>query len=140
MDKTLRTRGNNNQFASYHLYPVIFDILGFKWDEKLEKPKAESTALKLILKCIKFTAAAVLTLLLLSLCLYMATQNNPYLSRTVKNAMHDRNTAYSIARAMRFISMPFHKFIDMKRAQKWECLVRNPFYKAGNFYSISFHA
>ena len=72
----------------------------------------------------------------------MATQNNPYLSRTVKNAMHDRNMAYSIARAMRFISMPFHKFIDMKRAQKWECLVRNPFYKAGAvvlFVSYHYH-
>ena len=107
-------------------------FIGYSWDKKVENGEAAvSSLLSFAWSAFKLSFLILLLVILVIIGSYIAVNNNPYLSKKMRNIMHDRNIAYVFARYMRKISLPLHAVVDLKKAQKWECLVQNPFYKPG---------
>jgi len=103
---------------------------GYNWEKKTEGDEAAvSSLLSFAWSAFKLSFLMLLFVILVIIGSYIAVNNNPYLAKKMKNIMHDRNIAYIFARYMRKISLPLHAVVDLKKAQKWECLVQNPFYK-----------
>ena len=96
-----------------------------------------SSCLSFAWTAFKISFYVTLALIIIVIGSYIAVNNNPYLSKKMKGMMHDRNIAYIFARYMRKISLPLHSVLDLKNAQKWECLVQNPFYKPGMYLGVA---
>lgn len=108
--------------------------LGYDWEKKVDE-QTKPSLLKLAWNIMKLILIIATALVLVIIASYIAATQNPYLGKKIRNMMHDRNIAYIVARYMRKISLPLHNIVDLKRAQKWECLVQNPFYKSGEHFS-----
>ena len=112
--------------------------VGYNWQETDTEEDVLSSSFKFAWKFFKIFCVVIILLAFIGFGSYTAINHNAYLARKMRNMMHDRNIAYIFARYMRKISLPLHSIVDLKQAQKWECLVQNPFYKSGWYYLFCF--
>eukprot|EP00794_Sanderia_malayensis_P018133 gene18133-19943_t len=126
--KKLREKAGKD-FSDEDITKKINDVFnGFNWEES---SKDGFSIAWFLVKFVKWTTLLIFGFFLICLGVYMAYLFNPHVSRRLGDAAHDRNMAYYIARTLRIISLPLHSVFDLKRLQKWHCLVKNPFFQAG---------
>ena len=91
--------------------------------------KTKSKKCSFLSRCLKVAGFIILLPILLYTAVSMLSMINPAFGLYIGQKTADLQ--YPLQRAVRFISLPLHRYIDLSKWSDWECMVENPLYVPG---------
>lgn len=91
--------------------------------------KTKSKKCSFISRCLKVAGFIILLPILLYTAVSVMSMINPSFGLYIGQKMADFQ--YPLQRAVRLISLPLHRYIDLSKLSGWECMVDNPLYVPG---------
>ena len=91
--------------------------------------KTKSKKCSFMGRCLKAAGLIILLPILFYTAVSMLSMINPSIGLYVGQKTADLQ--YPLQRAVRLISLPLHRYIDLSKWSDWECMVNNPLYAPG---------
>lgn len=103
--------------------------------------KTKSKKCSFISYCLKVAGFIILLPILLYTAVSVLSMINPSIGLYIGQKTADLQ--YPLQRAVRLISLPLHRYVDLSKWSAWECMVENPLYVPGRmllncFFFFSF--
>lgn len=91
--------------------------------------KTKSKKCSFISCCLKVAGFIILLPILLYTAVSVLSMINPSIGLYIGQKTADLQ--YPLQRAVRLISLPLHRYVDLSKWSAWECMVENPLYVPG---------